>query len=266
VVGVSAASEFKHAAQVLDDIALPHRMAAGTLMSRMSERPPGNLLEHRRRALPSVSVAVAAQLLGVSPTTVSFGMAVTGTIIITTLLLFYLARTQWRWSLWRVLLVGGPILALEGLFLAANLTKLVHGAWLPLLIGVAIFTVFTTWQRGRQLVTARRDAAEGPLRAFVDDLHEQRLPVQRVPDTAVFLNRGRTTAPLAMRLTSSTTTYCTNASSSSPSSPSQCLSSDPKSSRMWTIWATPTTESPMWRFGRVYATGRRPQRAGRYPR
>ena len=195
---MSAASEFKHAAQVLDDIALLHRMAAGTL-SRMSERPPGNLLKHRRRALPSVSVAVAAQLLGVSPTTVSFGMAVTGTIIITTLLLFYLARTQWRWSLWRVLLVGGPILALEGLFLAANLTKLVHGAWLPLLIGVAIFTVFTTWQRGRQLVTARRDAAEGPLRAFVDDLHEQRLPVQRVPDTAVFLNRGRTTAPLAMR-------------------------------------------------------------------
>jgi KUP system potassium uptake protein len=129
----------------------------------------------------------------------AFGMAVTGTIIITTVLLFYLARTQWRWPLWRVLLVGGPILALEGLFLAANLTKLVHGAWLPLLIGVALFTVFTTWQRGRQLVTARREAAEGPLRAFVDDLHEQRLPVQRVPDTAVFLNRGRETAPLAMR-------------------------------------------------------------------
>jgi KUP system potassium uptake protein len=98
-----------------------------------------------------------------------------------------------------VLLVGGPILALEGLFLAANLTKLVHGAWLPLLIGVAIFTVFTTWQRGRQLVTARREAAEGPLRGFVDNLHQRRLPVQRVPGTAVFLNRGRTTTPLAMR-------------------------------------------------------------------
>jgi KUP system potassium uptake protein len=129
----------------------------------------------------------------------AFGMAVTGTIIITTMLLFYLARTQWRWPLWRVLLFGGPILALEGLFLAANLTKLVHGAWLPLLIGLALFTVFTTWQRGRQLVTARREAAEGPLRTFVDDLHDQRLPVQRVPDTAVFLNRGRETAPLAMR-------------------------------------------------------------------
>jgi hypothetical protein len=182
------------------------------------------------------------------------------------LMFFAIARPKFGTPRWLIVVGGGLLLTVDGLFLAANLTKLVHGAWLPLLIGVAIFTVFTTWQRGRQLVTARRDAAEGPLRAFVDDLHEQRLPVQRVPDTAVFLNRGRTTAPLAMRLTSSTTTYCTNASSSSPSSPSQCLSSDPKSSRMWTIWATPTTESPMWRFGRVYATGRRPQRAGRYPR
>ena len=147
-------------------------------------------------------IAVLALVLGFQTSAAlayAFGMAVTGTIIITTLLLFYLARTQWRWPLWLVVLVGGPILALEGLFLGANLTKLVHGAWLPLLIGVAIFTVFTTWQRGRQQVTARREAAEGPLRAFVDNLHDQRLPVQRVPGTAVFLNRGQTTTPLAMR-------------------------------------------------------------------
>ena len=147
-------------------------------------------------------IAVLALVLGFQTSAAlayAFGMAVTGTIIITTLLLFYLARTQWRWPLWLVVLVGGPILALEGLFLAANLTKLVHGAWLPLLIGVAIFTIFTTWQRGRQQVTARREAAEGPLRAFVDTLHQQRLPVQRVPGTAVFLNRGLTTTPLAMR-------------------------------------------------------------------
>jgi KUP system potassium uptake protein len=61
----------------------------------------------------------------------AFGMAVAGTIVITTLLLFYLARTQWRWPLWRLLLVGCPILALEGLFLAANLTKLVHEPGCP---------------------------------------------------------------------------------------------------------------------------------------
>ena len=57
------------------------------------------------------------------------------------------------------------------LFLAANLTKLTHGAWLPLLIGVTVFTVLTTWQRGRALVTKRRERDEGSLRAFVDELH-----------------------------------------------------------------------------------------------
>ena len=88
----------------------------------------------------------------------AYGMAVTGTITITTLLFFYIARTHWRWRLWAVLAGGGALLAFDLLFFAANLTKLVHGAWLPLLIGLAAFTVFTTWQRGRELVTrpARR--------------------------------------------------------------------------------------------------------------
>ena len=85
------------------------------------------------------------------------------------------------------------------LFLAANLTKLVHGAWLPLLIGLAVFTVLTTWQRGRELVTAQRERDEGSLREFVDQMHERRPPLLRVPGTAVFLNRGKETAPLAMR-------------------------------------------------------------------
>ena len=129
----------------------------------------------------------------------AFGMAVTGTIIVTTLLLFYVARRQWGWPLWAVLTGGAVALSIEGLFLAANLTKLLSGAWLPLLIGLVIFTVMTTWQRGRQVVTERREKLEGPLRAFVDELHERRPPLHRVPGTAVFLNRGGTTAPLAMR-------------------------------------------------------------------
>ena len=129
----------------------------------------------------------------------AFGMAVTGTIIVTTLLLFYVARRQWGWPLGAVLLGGTIALGIEGLFLAANLTKLLHGAWLPLLIGLVIFTVMTTWQRGRRVVTERRENLEGPLREFVDELHERRPPLHRVPGTAVFLNRNKATAPLAMR-------------------------------------------------------------------
>jgi KUP system potassium uptake protein len=126
-------------------------------------------------------------------------MAVTGTITITTLLFFYIVRQQWRKPLWVVLAGGGAFLLVEVLFLAANTTKILYGAWVPLLIAVTVFTVLTTWQRGRELVTARREHDEGSLRAFVDELHARRPPVQRVPGTAVFLNRGKATAPLAMR-------------------------------------------------------------------
>jgi KUP system potassium uptake protein len=129
----------------------------------------------------------------------AFGMAVTGTITITTLLSLYVARQYWRKPLPVVLGGGAALLAVDLLFLAANLTKLVHGAWLPLLIALAAFTVLTTWQRGRGLVTVRRERDEGPLRAFVEELNEQEPPVLRVPGTAVFLNRGKATTPLAMR-------------------------------------------------------------------
>jgi KUP system potassium uptake protein len=129
----------------------------------------------------------------------AYGMAVTGTITITTLLFLYVARTQWRTPLWILLPGGGALLAVELLFLAANLTKLVHGAWLPLLIAIVAFTILTTWQRGRELVTRQRQRDEGPLRAFIDQLHAMKPPLQRVPSTAVFLNRGKATAPLALR-------------------------------------------------------------------
>ncbi len=129
----------------------------------------------------------------------AFGMAVTGTITITTLLFFYIVRHQWQRPLWLVLIGAGPLLVVDLLFFAANLTKLVHGAWLPLLIGVSAFTVLTTWQRGREIVTERREREEGPLREFIDGLHERKPPVVRVPGTAVFLNRNKITAPLAMR-------------------------------------------------------------------
>jgi KUP system potassium uptake protein len=126
-------------------------------------------------------------------------MAVTGTITITTTLFFYYARTRWGWPLWVVLVGGGFLLLVDLMFFAANLTKLVHGAWLPLLIAVVAFTVMTTWQKGREIVTRAREKAEGPLREFVDGLGDCKPPLVRMAGTAVFLNRGSETAPLAMR-------------------------------------------------------------------
>jgi KUP system potassium uptake protein len=131
----------------------------------------------------------------------AYGMAVTGTITIAAVLFFYVARLRWRTPL--PLLIGGAVLILsvDLLFLAANLTKLLHGGWLPLLIGISLFTIFTTWKRGRDIVTTRREREEGSLREFLDELHEHEIPVQRVPGTAVFLNRTKVTVPLAMRTT-----------------------------------------------------------------
>ena len=106
----------------------------------------------------------------------AFGMAVTGTITITTLLFFYIVRHQWHKSLWLVVPGAGFLLTVDAFFLAANLTKLAHGAWLPLLIAVCAFTVLTTWQRGREIVTRRREEQEGSLHAFIDDLHDRTPP------------------------------------------------------------------------------------------
>lgn len=129
----------------------------------------------------------------------AYGMAVTGTITITTLLFFYVAHLRWRTPLWLVLVGAVPLLTIDVLFFAANLTKLVHGAWLPMLIALAAFTAMLTWKRGSELVTSLRRDREGPLPEFLTTLRDHRPPLTRVPGTAVFLNRTTETAPLALR-------------------------------------------------------------------
>ena len=129
----------------------------------------------------------------------AFGTAVTGTITITTLLFFWIVRHRWRKPLWLVIAGAVPLLTVDLLFFAANLTKITHGAWLPILIALATYTVFTTWQKGRELVTSRRRREEGSLHAFIEKLHKLDPPLPRCVGTAVFLNRGKATVPLAMR-------------------------------------------------------------------
>jgi KUP system potassium uptake protein len=129
----------------------------------------------------------------------AFGMAVTGTITITTLLFFYIARHQWGTPLWLVVIGAGFLLTVDLFFLAANGTKVGHGAWLPVLIAVIVFIILTTWRRGREIVMVRREREEGPLRPFLNELYERVHPVDRVRGTGVFLSRHKATTPLAMR-------------------------------------------------------------------
>ncbi len=127
----------------------------------------------------------------------AYGVAVTATFIITTVLFLVVARAHWHWAAWKLVLVAVVIGGAEVTYFAANLTKVVHGGWLPLLIAISVFTIMTTWQRGRQVVTDRRTAREGPLREFVEDLRDT--SVVRVPGTAVFLHPTKETTPLALR-------------------------------------------------------------------
>jgi KUP system potassium uptake protein len=129
----------------------------------------------------------------------AYGTAVTGTILVTTVLFSFIVRHRWRRPLWLTLAGAAFFLAIELAFFASNLTKIGHGAWLPLMIGFLLFVVMATWFRGRELVTAERFRAEGPLPAFVKELRTREPPVARVPGTGVFMNRGKETAPLSMR-------------------------------------------------------------------
>ena len=129
----------------------------------------------------------------------AFGMAVTGTIAITTILFFVIVHHRWQRPLWLAILGAGLFLVVELAFFGANLTKFLHGAWVPLLIGIVLFTVMTTWFRGRQLVAAERKRVEGPLQAFVEDLRRMDPPLIRGPGTGVFMSREQETAPLSMR-------------------------------------------------------------------
>jgi KUP system potassium uptake protein len=129
----------------------------------------------------------------------AYGIAVTGTLTIDTILFFFVVRALWR-KPWPTVIIGAAAFLIVDLaFLSANLSKVLHGGWFPLAIALIVFTLLTTWQRGRQIVTANRTEEEGPLRDFIEELHEMKPPVYRSPGTAVFLNPGKKTTPLGMR-------------------------------------------------------------------
>jgi KUP system potassium uptake protein len=127
----------------------------------------------------------------------AYGIAVTGTLAIDTILFFVVVRMLWRRPTWLVAIGATVFLTIDLAFFAANVPKVVHGGWFPLLIALIVFTVLITWQRGRSIVTKNRIEEEGPLRAFVEEVREAK--VHRAEGTGVFLNANRDTTPLAMR-------------------------------------------------------------------
>jgi KUP system potassium uptake protein len=128
-----------------------------------------------------------------------YGVAVTGTFILDTVLFLAVARYLWRTPLWKLAPVGALFLTIEISFFSSNLTKVAEGAWIPLCLGVVVSLVMVTWRRGREIVTRNRISEEGPLQDFLYKLRMADPPIQRVDNVAIYLSPGKSTTPLAMR-------------------------------------------------------------------
>jgi KUP system potassium uptake protein len=128
-----------------------------------------------------------------------YGVAVTGTFILNTLLFLAVARWLWGTSKRKLAPVAVLFLTVEVAFFSSNIAKVEHGAWLSLAIGLVISIVMINWRRGQVIVTRNRIAKEGPLNEFLDGLAAKQPPLARVPGVAVFLCRDSDTTPLALR-------------------------------------------------------------------
>jgi KUP system potassium uptake protein len=128
-----------------------------------------------------------------------YGVAVTGTFILDTTLFIAVSRSLWKTPKWRLACLAGLFYVVEVAFFTSNLTKITHGAWLPLLVGVVVATVMITWRRGRDTLTHNRTEEEGSLTEFLDALCDTEPPIVRLPGTAIFLNPSKATTPLALR-------------------------------------------------------------------
>ena len=150
-----------------------------------------------------IFAAVVALVIGFGSSqhlAAAYGIAVTGTMAIDTLLFFVVVHAVWHRSLRLAIAGGAAFLVVDLTFFAANVPKIEHGGWFALAIAAVIYITLITWQRGRAIVTRNRTALEGPLRTFVEEVKHAEPPVYRPPRTGVFLNANPETTPLALRV------------------------------------------------------------------
>jgi KUP system potassium uptake protein len=156
--------------------------------------------------LPGVNWALFAAVAGLvvgfgssQHLAAAYGIAVTGTMAITSVLFLVVVRLLWRRPRWQVVAGAVAFLTVDLALFSATLTKVLSGGWAPLAIAVGVFTVLTTWHTGRAVVTRNRIEEEGPLHGFVREIRDMEPPVYRAPGTAVFLTDNPDTTPLAAR-------------------------------------------------------------------
>jgi KUP system potassium uptake protein len=153
--------------------------------------------------IPSINWLLCAAVIGAvvgfgssSQLAGAYGIAVTATMLVDTLLTFFVIRFGWRYPLWLCLFATGFFLAIDLAFFSATLTKIADGGWFPLAIGAAVFVLMTTWRRGREVLIAQLRASAVPLEPFLKSLFLE--PPQRVEGTAVFLTATPEATPHAL--------------------------------------------------------------------
>jgi KUP system potassium uptake protein len=126
----------------------------------------------------------------------AYGIAVTGTFLMTTALVFVVARSWWGWSILKTLLLVVPFIIIDGAFFGANLLKIRDGGWVPLTVAFAIFILMTTWNRGRDIVQDLLRRGMLPMDMLLSDLENRK--TVRVPGCAVFMTREPEGAPVVL--------------------------------------------------------------------
>jgi KUP system potassium uptake protein len=159
--------------------------------------------EHGQIYIPEVNRALMVGCLAIvigfrstSALGAAYGIAVTGSMAISTILFSTLARTSWNWSWPRVLGLASLFLAVDLSFFGSNALKIVHGGWVPLAIAISVFTLMTTWNSGRRLVQNLLARGSLPIDLFLADV-AKRKPF-RAPGTAVFMTSNPEGAPLVL--------------------------------------------------------------------
>ena len=126
----------------------------------------------------------------------AYGVAVSGTMVVTTLMAMVVIWKSWKWTLWVTAALMVPFLLIDTTFLSSNLLKVFHGGWVPLLIGALVMLVIFTWRKGANILAAKTRRLETPIDELVEALEKK--PRPRVPGTAVFLTGDPNSAPTAL--------------------------------------------------------------------
>ena len=149
-------------------------------------------MEEGQIYIPSINamllLAVVAAVIGFGSSTnlaSAYGLAVTGTMLITTVLTFFVVRYAWGYNWLVCVLATGFFMVIDLAFFSANTLKIAQGGWFPLAVGLAIFTIMTTWKRGREILVTHLRQTQIPLKPFLESLVAE--DITRVSNTAIFL-------------------------------------------------------------------------------